>query len=89
MKKKIILFASVICLSFVTALNTQIVLKQSSLLTLEQIEALASGETLPDVDITCDRDGWGRCWDIENTYPFPSCRWTGYQSDHCPWSNKR
>ena len=85
MKKKIILFFSVGCLAIMTAINTQIVLKPNLPLSLNQVEALASGETLPDVDITCDRNGWGRCWQIENTYPFPSCKWSGYQSDHCPW----
>lgn len=85
MKKKIILFFSVACLAVMTAVNTQFVLNQDSPFSLEQVEALASGEDLPEVSVTCDRNGWGRCWVIENTYPFPTCKWSGYQDDYCPW----
>ena len=53
MIKKILLVFSVVCLATVTAINTQFTLKSNLPFLLDQIEALASGETLPGVDVTC------------------------------------
>ena len=87
MKKKIILFFSVACLAVMTAVNTQFVLNQDSPFSLEQVEALASGEDIPQVDVTCDRKGWGRCYETIPTNTLPYCKWSGYQDDYCPWGN--
>ena len=78
MKKKIVLFFSIICLSILTAINIQVALKTNQLLTLQQIEALASGETLPEVNVTCDTKGWGKCYRTEGWSPLNfCCKWDG------------
>ena len=87
MKKKIILFLSVGCLSIVTALNTQFALNPNAAFTLQQVEALAFGETLPDVNVTCDTKGWGKCYRTEGWNPLNfCCKWDGSPTIACSWS---
>ena len=53
---------------------------------LDQIEALASGETLPGVDVTCDRKGWGKCYRTEGFSPLNfCCEWDGSPVIACAW----
>lgn len=87
MKKKIVLFFSIICLSILTAINIQVALKTNQLLTLQQIEALASGETLPEVNVTCDTKGWGKCYRTEGWSPLNfCCKWDGSPAIACSWN---
>lgn len=86
MKKKIILFFSVACLAVMTAVNTQFVLNQDSPFSLEQVEALASGENLPGVDVICDTKGWGKCYRTEGWSPLDfCCEWDGSPVIACSW----
>ena len=85
MIKKILLVFSVVCLATVTAINTQFVLEPNQAFSLSQTEALASGETLPGVDVICSKESWGRCYEIVYSIPLPHCKWSGYLDDHCPW----
>ena len=87
MIKKILLVSSVACLATVTAINTQFVLEPNQPFSLSQTEALASGETLPDVDVVCSKQSWGRCYEIVYSNLLPHCKWSGYQDDYCPWEN--
>lgn len=51
------------------------------------IEALASGEDLPPVDVICSNSGWGRCWEIDKYGQLPTsftCKFTGNMSNLCP-----
>jgi len=86
MIKKILLVFSVACLATITAINTQFTLKSNLPFSLDQIEALASGETLPEVDVTCDRNGWGLCYRTEghNALNF-CCKWDGSPAIACGW----
>ena len=86
MIKKILLVFSVVCLATVTAINTQFTLKSNLPFLLDQIEALASGETLPGVDVTCDRNGWGKCYRTEGYNPLNfCCKWDGSPVIACAW----
>lgn len=56
-------------------------------LLLQNVEALSSD--LPEVVITCDTKGWGRCYTqlglvMDGEYEYYPCRYTGYQKDYCP-----
>ena len=86
MIKKILLVFSVAGLATVTAINTQFALKSNLPFSLDQIEALASGETLPEVDVTCDRNGWGKCYRTEGYNPLNfCCKWDGSPVIACAW----
>lgn len=86
MKKKFILFFSVACLAVMTAVNTQLVFNQDSPFSLEQVEALASGEYLPEVPVICDRQGWGKCYITEGSSALDyCCEWDGSPVVACAW----
>ena len=58
---------------------------QFSDVALANIEALASGEDLGEVTITCGQVE-GPCWKElrdENDHPTGECEWSGYQLDTC------
>ena len=85
MEKKMDLFG-ILILATVTAINTQFTLKSNLPFLLDQIEALASGETLPGVDVTCDRKGWGKCYRTEGFSPLNfCCEWDGSPVIACAW----
>ncbi|WP_074434217.1 NVEALA domain-containing protein [Bacteroides neonati] len=57
-------------------------------LALANVEMLAYGEMLPEVDITCDSGSSGRCFKMgyqNGLYGvcYFYCNPTGYQSDYC------
>lgn len=84
MKKKIIIS---VCIGFFITminLNNLINLDSSKLEFLfENVEALAAGETLPPVDVTCSGKGWGRCYQLNGSAHYWWCKATGFLSDYC------
>lgn len=58
-----------------------------SSLMLENVEALSYD--LPEVVITCDTKGWGRCYTqlglvMNGEFEYYPCHFTGYEKDYCP-----
>lgn len=93
MKKKVMIAAAIAVMAgagayFGNASNSPSSDGRSDLL-LENAEALSDMEIeLPEVSVTCNAGGYGRCWELlpsHSNFPdFNPCRYTGYTSDFCP-----
>ena len=87
MKKKFLGIVAAVAVVAIAGVN-YLQMNQSvelSDLALANVEALAQGELLPDVDITCGATE-GRCWKkdwVSASGLQWSCSWTGYQQDYC------
>ena len=87
MKKKIFGGLLVLAIAAVAAFNLNLNSEDSefSLLSLANVEALASMEIeLPEVVIECGRYE-GKCWAVDYTTTFGrvECYFSGRQRDHC------
>lgn len=91
MKKKFI-YSFIALLIGVTSTNISLSINSDKLNfegLFSTIEALASGETLPEVDVICagKEKGWGRCWvmnDCGNIGWNFWCTFTGFLDNYCP-----
>ncbi len=86
MKKKVVLLCAVAAMGIAAAVGVSLQNRaQLSDVALANIEALASGEDLGEVTITCGQYD-GPCWKEirdENERPTGKCEWSGYQLDTC------
>ena len=88
MKKKFV-YGIIALLTGITFVNISLSFDVEEMNIFSALEALASGETLPPVDVTCDSErlGWGRCFEpvIYGPIPHPyfECEWTGSPMNYC------
>jgi len=89
MKKKVLGSILLLFVCTITVFNLNIKKQvNASEVTLANIEALAYGEDLPPVIITCGQYQ-GHCWipgqiyKMCGEYTYLECKWTGLERDEC------